>query len=125
MDEVGNWLALSSEDLLWAKASLKEGFFRGACFAAQQSAEKALKAYLLSKEITIPRIHDLVTLNHQCLNVRTEFKDLEEDCRLLSSYYISSRYPDVAEFEEYSEDQSEEAVQSAEKIVNIVKALIT
>lgn len=53
MDKIGNWLKQSEEDLLWAKASLKEGILRGACFAAQQSAEKALKAFLISKGVRV------------------------------------------------------------------------
>ena len=43
MDESQKWLNMAKEDLLWAKASLKEEIWRGACFAAQQAAEKSLK----------------------------------------------------------------------------------
>lgn len=46
MDEAKKWFNIAEEDLLWAKASLKEGIWRGACFAAQQASEKSLKAYL-------------------------------------------------------------------------------
>lgn len=122
MDRASIWLTQAQEDLLWARASLKERILRGACFAAQQSAEKA---FLLSKNITSPRIHDLVTLNQKCFNLEPRFKDLEDPCNLLSPYYISSRYPDVAQFEQYSQDQAEKAVESAEKVVNFIKALLS
>lgn len=125
MDKANLWLTQAEEDLLWARSSLKEGILRGACFAAQQSAEKALKAFLLSKNITAPKIHDLVTLNQKCLNLEPRFKEIEQACNVLSPYYISSRYPDVAQFEHYSQDQAEKAVKSAEKIVNLVKVLLT
>ena len=82
-----------------------------------------MKAFLLSKNITSPKIHDLVTLNQQCFNLEPKFKELEEACNLLSPYYISSRYPDVAQFEEYSQNQAEEAVENAEKVVNFVKLI--
>lgn len=49
MDSSQMWFAQAEEDLLWAEASLREEVWRGACFAAQQAAEKALKAFLLSK----------------------------------------------------------------------------
>lgn len=124
MDKANLWLTQAEEDLLWARASLKEGILRGACFAAQQSAEKALKAFLLSKNITAPKIHDLVTLNHKCLNLEPRFKEIEQAGNVLSPYYISSRYPDVAQFEQYSQDQAEKAVESAEKVVNFIKALL-
>ena|SRR3989344_75474 len=123
MDKAKIWITQADEDLLWARASLKERILRGTCFAAQQSAEKALKAFLLSKNITSPKIHDLVTLNQQCFNLEPKFKELEEACNLLSPYYISSRYPDVAQFEEYSQNQAEEAVENAEKVVNFVKLI--
>lgn len=124
MDKAKIWITQAEEDLLWSKASLKEGILRGACFAAQQSAEKALKAFLLSKDMTSPKIHDLVTLNQQCFNIESKFKDLEEACNLLSPYYISSRYPDVAQFEEYSQNQVEETVENAEKVIDFVKSLL-
>lgn len=125
MDKANIWLTQAQEDLLWARASLKAGILRGACFAAQQSAEKALKAFLLSKNITSPRIHDLVTLNQKCFTLEPRFKEMEQACNVLSPYYISSRYPDVAQFEQYSEDQAKEAVENAEKVVNFMKALLS
>lgn len=38
MDESEKWLSMAEEDLLWAKASLREEIWRGACFAAQQAS---------------------------------------------------------------------------------------
>lgn len=122
MDKTKGWLNLAEEDLLWAKASFKDKIFRGACFAAQQAAEKALKAFLVSKDITTPKIHDLVTLNNQCLNQNAQFQELEEACNILSPYYLSTRYPDVAQFEEFSEKQTHDVITQAEKVVNFVKS---
>lgn len=121
MDKTKGWLALAEEDLLWAKASFGDKIYRGACFAAQQSAEKALKAFLVSKSINTPKIHDLVALNQECLNIDEEFKVLEEACNTISPYYLSTRYPDVAQFEEFSEDQTKNLIEQAEKIINFVK----
>lgn len=124
MDKAKQWITQAEEDLLWAEVSLKEKIFRGACFAAQQSAEKSLKAFLLSKDITTPKIHDLVTLNQKCLNLESSFKEIEQECSMLSPYYISSRYPDVVQFEEYSQEQVKKAVEDARKVVNFVKSLL-
>ncbi len=122
MDKTGNWIKQAEEDLLWAKASLKEGILRGACFAAQQVAEKALKAFLISKEVNVAKIHDLVMLNQKCSELEAEFTVLEPSCDMLSPYYLSSRYPDIAQFEEYSENQTKDAVDQATKIVDFVKS---
>lgn len=105
MDKANLWITQAEEDLLWAKASLK--------------------AFLLAKNITSPKIHDLVTLNQKCFDLEPSFKDLEDACNLLSPYYISSRYPDVAQFEHYSQDQAKEVVKRAETILNFVKSLLS
>lgn len=122
MDSSQVWITQAEEDLLWAEASLREKVWRGACFAAQQAAEKALKAFLLSKNELSPKIHDLVVLNQKCIDLDQGFKNLEEACNILSPYYISSRYPDVSQFEEYSEDIAKNAVEQAEKIVEFAKS---
>jgi len=122
MDKTKGWLNLAEEDLLWAKASFEDKILRGACFAAQQAAEKALKAFLISKAITTPKIHDLVTLNNQCLNQNAQFQELEGACNTLSPYYLSTRYPDVTQFEEFSEKQTQDVITQAEKVVNFVKS---
>lgn len=122
MDKVSSWLKLAKEDLEWAKASFDYKIYRGACFAAQQAAEKALKAYLVSKSIVAPKIHDLVTLNQECVKEEENFSKLEESCNILSPYYLSTRYPDVAQFEEFSEKQTQDVITQAEKVVTFVKS---
>lgn len=125
MDKAGGWLKLAEEDLEWAKASFEDKIYRGACFAAQQAAEKSLKAYLVSRSITTPKIHDLVSLNQGCLKQDKEFSQLEEACNLISPYYLSTRYPDVAQFEEFSEEQTREVIEQAEKVNDFVKTKIS
>jgi len=43
-----DWLDQAKKDLEATNSSLKSGHFEWCCFQAQQSAEKALKALLLS-----------------------------------------------------------------------------
>lgn len=124
MDKANGWLKLAEEDLEWAKASFEDKIYRGACFAAQQAAEKSLKAYLVSKNVVTPKIHDLVTLNQKCIEQEGEFQHLDEACNILSPYYLSTRYPDVAQFEQFSESQTKDVIDQAEKVVNFVKAKI-
>jgi len=40
------WWRKAKEDLKWTEANIREKIYYGACFSAQQSAEKALKAFL-------------------------------------------------------------------------------
>jgi HEPN domain-containing protein len=43
------------------------------CYHAQQCAEKSLKACLILKNITPPRIHDLLELNQLCTAQKPKF----------------------------------------------------
>ncbi len=63
------------------------------CFHAQQAAEKYLKAFLVSRGSTVPKIHDLTTLLAQCAQYDADFKSLENDCRRLTAYGVAPRYP--------------------------------
>lgn len=125
MDDAKKWLKMSEEDLLWAKASLKENIWRGACFAAQQASEKALKAYLLANGKSSPKIHDLVSLNNSCMNINADFDAINEYCNFISPYYLSSRYPDIAEFEEYTQDMANIVVRKASEIIVFVKSKLS
>lgn len=67
------------------------------------------------------KIHDLLTLNDKCSKIDSGFEFLENSCSILSPYYLSSRYPDVAIFEDYSKDKTATAVNHAEKVVDFIK----
>ena len=40
-----------------------------ACFCSQQCAEKYLKALLVSRDVVVPKTHDLIRLSELCANV--------------------------------------------------------
>ena len=44
MERSKDWLEQAISDLEHARSDLKHGFYNWACFSAQQSAEKGLKA---------------------------------------------------------------------------------
>ena len=52
------WLSDAEEDLSTARVLLDRGLHKQACFHAQQSVEKALKAALLRRTGALPKIHD-------------------------------------------------------------------
>lgn len=64
------------------------------CFHAQQAAEKVLKAFLIYHGERPPRTHDLIALLTRCVSFAPEFADLETDCRNLTYFAVSARYPD-------------------------------
>jgi HEPN domain-containing protein len=89
------WVRKAEEDFLLAQSALrrKKPLITGACFHAQQCAEKYMKALLVSRKADFPMSHDLLLLNNLCSNVGIF---LEIEARLLSEltdYAVRTRYP--------------------------------
>jgi HEPN domain-containing protein len=119
---VNEWLARADEDFLFAEANLQEGseFYAQLCFHFQQAAEKYLKAYIISKNLTFDRVHDLVHLLKTCSIQTPEFKELKEECILLNTAYIETRYP-VHWPTQYTKETAVEAHHAASKIAQKVR----
>lgn len=119
------WLDFALDDLSWTKANLKEKVWYGTCFTAQQAAEKALRAYLISKEKNIKKIHDLRAILESCIKIDRSFEHLRNECATLNAYYAPTRYPDIIEFIHFTEAKAEEAYILAGSIVEFVKNKLT
>lgn len=115
------WLHQAQEDLNWTQANINEKVWYGACFTAQQAAEKALKAYLIDKGTQARKIHDLGALLQQCITQDPNFEVLKEECVTLTDYYAPTRYPDIAEYINFTEDKAKEAYQFARTIVEFIE----
>lgn len=63
-----SWVAKAEEDYALAGAALrrKKPLTYGACFHAQQCAEKYLKAMLVARKVRFSKVHDLLVLHNQC-----------------------------------------------------------
>lgn len=93
---VSSWLRKAEHDQLNIKNNLaaKEIPWDTVCFHAQQAAEKLLKAFLISRGRDLMRTHDLVALLTECVELDPSLAILEEDCRNLTYFAVSARYPD-------------------------------
>ncbi len=114
------WLKRAKEDLAWTEANIKNSFYTQACFTSQQSAEKALKAYLRFKGKEIDKefkTHKLTKLLKMCQKFDIEFSKLEEDCKILNQYYAPTRYPEILglSFSGYTKKEAQEALLLAKK----------
>ena len=118
------WLSQAKQDLDWTRANLREKIWYGACFTAQQAAEKSLKAYLISKGKSIFKTHDLGALVTISKKYDPEFEQIKEDCAILTNYYSPARYPDTAEFMIFSKSKAEEALRLAREVFEFVERRI-
>ncbi|MDO8302736.1 MAG: HEPN domain-containing protein, partial [Sedimentisphaerales bacterium] len=63
--------------------------YDGICFHSQQCAEKYLKARLCEANIAFGKIHDLVALLDQILDIEPAWESFREDLAYLSDFAIA------------------------------------
>lgn len=118
-----NWFDLAEEDYGFASANLADldtEYFGLICFHFQQAGEKYLKAFIVAHDLKFEKIHDLGVLCQTCITNDSSFSKIEEDCNLLSDFYVESRYPMVVPSPK-TWGIAMQAKESAEKIRNVVK----
>jgi HEPN domain-containing protein len=117
---VNEWKQKAENDLRTAEIVLssEEPPTDTICFHAQQCAEKYLKSYLTSKDITIEKTHDLTRINNICIGIDPDFQELSDFAELLSGYAVEIRYP--GDFIECSIGEAKEAVEMAKSFKNLV-----
>ena len=117
------WLDFASYDLKTAKWEFEGKIYTSSCYAAQQTAEKALKALIWAKGKVIPKVHSLDRLVSELKKLNIAIFEIEEEAKQLDKYYISARYPGQYGGPEglYDESDGLSAITPAEKILKFVK----
>lgn len=118
-DIVMQWLEYAKGDLRSAKALLgtPDIPMRNACYLAQQTAEKALKALWILLGINIIRTHDLDLLaNKLPEDIRFEFEKF--DLTWLTEWSVEARYP--GEWQETTHEEAKQAVLIASGVLSTV-----
>ena len=67
--------------------------YDSACFHAQQSIEKYMKAFLQFNGIEFQKTHDLLALMESCLPVFPQLEMSKEMLAYLSQFAVMFRYP--------------------------------
>jgi HEPN domain-containing protein len=93
MADEKRWMEQALADLAAAEDSLKTRHFEWACFQSQQTAEKALRAFLYSRGRTSIISHSLVDLVRAAERLDASFSPLLADAKHLDAFYIATRYP--------------------------------
>ncbi len=60
-------------------------------------------------------------LLEECLSVDKSFEPLRDGCITINAYYAPSRYPDIAEFVDFTEEKAKEAYLLAKEIVGFIE----
>src|SRR5262249_27438848 len=118
------WLRQAERDLSASRHSAAAKDFEWACFAAQQSAENALKA-LDEKLGGEGRGHSVTKLLRGLADKASIDEELIACGRHLDKLYIPTRYPngfaEGAPGDFYTEDDSREAIAKAERILEFCR----
>lgn len=122
-----DWLAQAKRDLEQARWSLEGGFHEWACFVCQQAAEKAVKA-VYQRLGAESWGHSVVSLL-EGLEEQVDVPNEVDDCgRRLDRYYVPARYPNGWESgapkDYYREDDAEQAVGCAERVLRFCDGLL-
>ncbi|MEX2725068.1 MAG: HEPN domain-containing protein [Candidatus Freyarchaeota archaeon] len=124
--EAKRWLSQAIQDLDDAKFNHSGKRYNVACFLAQQSVEKALKAYLFMKGAEEVWGHSTAELCKDAKNFDPEFSTIESNASSLDKYYIPTRYPNALPggipSQAFDEEDAKRAISLAEKIINFIKS---
>ena len=127
MNRYRDWYRQAEADLRHARSALEDGHYEWSCFAAQQAAEKALKAVFWR--------HGLDAWGHTLSALIGELPEevavpdrLVDLCKSLDKHYILTRYPNGfdtgAPTDFYTEGEAETAVAQSEEIIEFCRSQI-
>jgi HEPN domain-containing protein len=124
-----DWFRQAEADLEHAETSAREGDYEWSCFAAQQGAEKAVKAMYYSMHGD-PWGHSLLALI-QALPAAIAARLPEgilDSAKALDKNYIQTRYPNGfdagAPMDYYTEKDAKESIAHAKSILEFCRAEI-
>ncbi len=120
-DDPVEWLNRAKSNLARAKAdiTIPDIYLEDLCFDAQQAAEKAIKALLLSRNIIFPFVHDLAELVTVLQQSGQAVPAAIAEAARLTRFAVETRYPSLAEA--VTRDDYQRAVAIAEEVIRWVE----
>lgn len=122
-----DWMAQAQRDLQHARWSLEGEFHEWACFAAEQAAEKAVKA-VYARLAGAAWGHSVAEL---FLGLRERVEVPEEVVslgRVLDRFYVPARYPNGWEAgtpqDYYTKEDADGAIGAAEQVLRFCEGLL-
>ena len=88
-----DWRQSAAKDWRRLGVMLREGDAEAAAYFLQQSLEKYLKAFLLSRGWALRKIHQLQVLLNDAVGHDPSLEPYRKLCNKVSGYYFVERYP--------------------------------
>jgi len=117
--ETRAWLGYAAENLQTATLCLQNGLVNPCLQNAQQAVEKALKGLCLVRGLPLRRTHSIGGLRAQILAAGANCGVDNDECDLLDSIYLPSKYPlgSILPHFEPSEAMAKQCLAIAERVV--------
>lgn len=128
MERSQDWMDEAQGDLEHAKSDVAGGYYNWACFSAQQSAEKAVKAVFqkLNAEAWGHSVADLLAELSKRYDVPAKLKNGALE---LDKAYIPTRYPNAhpsgSPRTRYTKEEARRLIGHAEKILKFCSNLLS
>lgn len=108
------WAAKAEGDYTMMLSAMrrKEPVTFAACFHAQQCAEKYLKAMLIARNKTFPKVYDLLQISVLCEQIGIIIPVAEDSLDRLTKFAVGIRYPGNAP----TSDQARNALETAKAV---------
>lgn len=122
-----DWLKQGQRDLAHGRRSLDAGDYEWACFAAQQGAEKAVKA-VVEKAGGAAWGHSVTALLESLPESLEPGQQLVDAAKALDKHYIPARYPNShpqgAPYEYYTRAEAECALVHAGQVIGFCEGIL-
>jgi len=92
-DDTRQWLHYAEENLSSAKLLIERKLYNPCLQNTQQAIEKMLKALLIEKGVKIKKTHSISELVKLLNGAGVAVDISEDDCDLIDSIYLPSKYP--------------------------------
>ena len=118
------WMDHAKSDMRLARLAAKDASVRReqVCFHAQQAAEKAIKAVLLSWQIEFPLTHDIEELLELAEKNGLPLPQAVRDAGFLTPYAVEIRYPGY--WIDITASDVDEALQTAENAISWANSML-
>ncbi len=123
------WLEQAEHNLKVADNNFKAKFYSDTCFMAEQTAQMALKAFIIYHKKRLIWEHSIQELSTISFQYDKDFEKFIEFGKILDRYYIPTRYPDAlarpaVPYKTYTGRDAKEALEFAREILKKVKEKI-
>jgi len=126
-EETKKWLDYADENLHSAKILLESDLYNPCLQNVQQAVEKMLKTLLIESAIRIKKTHHINELTRILADNGLKVNITEEECDLLDSIYLPSKYPLESVLPDFKPDLKicKQCIATAERVRHSVEKILS